>query len=217
MNICIVAGGPSQYCPDLRLYQEHTDLWIGVDRGVLALLEQDIVPNLSVGDFDSVTSAELKMIQEKLPEVSLYPSEKDETDLEIAIQWAIHQKPSNINIFGATGGRIDHFLANIQLLQKDSILQYLKEMNIYIIDEKNSLTVKTPGMYKIEADPTKKYFSLLSVTKEVTGITLTGFKYPLNQAQLTRGSTLCISNELISECGNVSFEKGIIMMVRSND
>lgn len=217
MNICIMAGGPSQLWPNLDEYQARADIWVGVDRGVLALLNHDIVPNYAVGDFDSVTKEELSFIQKNLSDISFFPSEKDETDLEIALHWAVGKKPNNIYIFGATGGRIDHFLANIQLLQQESILPFLEEINIYIIDKKNSFTVKTPGSYQIEKDSTKKYFSLLSVTKEVIGITLEGFKYPLNQAKLTRGSTLCISNELISDCGNVSFEKGIIMMVRSND
>lgn len=217
MNISIMAGGPSEWLPDLHTYKELSDIWVGVDRGVLVLLEHGIVPNLALGDFDSVTSDELKMIQENVPKVSLFPAEKDETDLELAIDWAIRQKPSNIYIFGATGGRVDHFLANIQLLQKEKMLQYVQETNIYIVDEKNSLTVKTPGSYPIQVDLSKKYFSLLSVTKEVAELTLTGFKYPLHQARLTRGSTLCMSNELISDCGNVSFKKGILMMVRSND
>ncbi len=217
MNISIMAGGPIRFLPDLQTYKTQTDIWVGVDHGVLVLLEHDIMPNLALGDFDSVTSEELKTIQEKLPEVSIFPAEKDETDLELAIDWAIRQNPSNIYILGATGGRIDHFLANIQLLQKERILQCVSETNIYIVDEKNSLTVKTPGIYPIQADLTRKYFSLLSITKEVSEITLTGFKYPLSRATLTRGSTLCISNELISDCGNVSFEKGILMMVRSND
>ncbi len=217
MNICIMAGGPTEFLPDLHLYKERTDIWVGVDRGAFVLLQHGIVPNLALGDFDSVTSEELKIIQEQLSEITFFPSEKDETDLELAIDWAIDQKPRNIYIFGATGGRMDHFLANIQLLQKERILKGIGDINIYMLDEKNSLTVKTPGTYIIEGDSTKKYFSLLSVTESVSGITLSGFKYPLNGAKLTRGSTLCISNELISECGNVSFEKGIIMMVRSND
>lgn len=217
MDISIMAGGPSEYLPDLHTYQEHTDLWVGVDHGNLVLLERGIIPDFALGDFDSVTVDELQQIQEKVSEISVFPAEKDETDLELAIDWAIHQKPSNIYIFGATGGRMDHFLANIQLLQKKRILQYGTDTNIYLVDENNSLTVKTPGTYPIQADSTKKYFSLLSVTKEVSGITLTGFKYPLDQATLKRGSSLCISNELISDCGNVSFEKGILMMVRSND
>jgi thiamine pyrophosphokinase len=217
MNICIMAGGPTEFLPDLHVYKEQIDIWVGVDRGAFVLLQQGIVPNLALGDFDSVTSDELHMIQEQVTEITLFPSEKDETDLELAIDWAISQKPRNIYILGATGGRMDHFLANIQLLQKERILKEIGDINLYIVDQKNSLTVKTPGIYTIEGDSMKKYFSLLSVTEEVSGITLSGFKYPLHRAKLTRGSTLCISNELISECGNVSFEKGIIMMVRSND
>lgn len=217
MNISIMAGGPSKYLPDLHTYTEVTDLWIGVDHGNLVLLERGIVPDFALGDFDSVTVEELRLIQEKVAEISVFSAEKDETDLELAIDWAIRQKPSNIYIFGATGGRMDHFLANIQLLQKKRMLQYGLHTNIFLVDEKNSVTVKTPGSYPIQADSTKKYFSLLSVTKEVSGLSLTGFKYPLDRATLKRGSSLCISNELISDCGNVSFEKGILIIVRSND
>ena len=169
-------------CQNLHTYKEDTDLWVGVDHGNLVLLERGIVPDFALGDFDSVTDEELKRIQEKVSEISVFPAEKDETDLELAIDWAIHQKPSNIYIFGATGGRMDHFLANIQLLQKKRMLQYGLHTNIFLVDEKNSLTVKTPGSYPIQADSTKKYFSLLSVTKEVTGLTLTGFKYPLGKS-----------------------------------
>lgn len=217
MKIGIMAGGPSEWLPSLEDYQDKIDFWIGVDRGVIVLLKRGIVPQLSIGDFDSVTAEELAMIQKQVPELSLFPAEKDETDLEIAIDWAIRQRPSDIYIFGATGGRMDHFLANVQLLQTKRVLQQAGVINIYLIDEKNSLTVKTPGTYPLKADRAKKYISLLAVTKEVGGITLSGFKYPLHQATLIRGSTLCISNELICESGNVSFEKGIIMMVRSND
>ena len=74
-----------------------------------------------------MTSEELKIIQEQLSEITFFPSEKDETDLELAIDWAIDQKPRNIYIFGATGGRMDHFLANIQLLQKERILKGIGE------------------------------------------------------------------------------------------
>ena len=81
---------------------------------------------------------------------------------------------------------MDHFLANIQLLQKERILKCDKRYKYYIVDEKNSLTVKTPGTYTIEGDSTKKYFSLLSVTEEVSGITLSGFKYPLNRAKINK-------------------------------
>ncbi|WP_340373184.1 thiamine diphosphokinase [Peribacillus sp. FSL E2-0218] len=217
MIISIMAGGPESLWPDLARYKVMTDLWIGVDRGVWALLENGIDPKCAFGDFDSVSQDEYKVIAQRLQQVNLYSSEKDETDLEIAFHWAIDQKPSEIHILGATGGRMDHFLGNIQLLQKESILPIHADIDIYIVDRQNIFTVKTAGSYEVTALKDKKYVSFLPVTTAVTGITLTGFKYPLSDRSLEIGSTLCISNELISESGNVSFKEGILMMVRSRD
>ncbi|MFD9624363.1 thiamine diphosphokinase [Peribacillus muralis] len=217
MIISIMAGGPEGLWPDLKRYKEMTDFWVGVDRGVWALLENGIVPKCGFGDFDSVSKDEYKVIMQRLQHVDLYASEKDETDLEIAFNWAINQKPSEIHILGATGGRMDHFLGNVQLLQKESVLTYHDEIDIYIVDQQNTYTVKTAGSYEVIAMEDMKYVSFLSVTPEVTGITLTGFKYPLSDRCLEIGSTLCLSNELISDSGNVSFKEGILMMIRSRD
>ncbi|WP_285766559.1 thiamine diphosphokinase [Peribacillus sp. SI8-4] len=217
MIISIMAGGPQSLWPELASYKEMTDVWVGVDRGVLALLESGIEPQYGFGDFDSVSQGEYKEIVQRLQHINLYSSEKDETDLELAFNWAINQKPSEIHILGATGGRIDHFLGNIQLLQKESILPLHADMDIYIVDRQNLFTVKTAGSYEVPALEDKKYVSFLPVTSEVTGITLRGFKYPLRDRSLEIGSTLCISNELISDSGNVSFKEGILMMVRSRD
>ncbi|MGE6378183.1 thiamine diphosphokinase [Peribacillus muralis] len=217
MIISIMAGGPESLWPDLERYREMTDLWVGVDRGVWALLNNGIKPKCGFGDFDSVSKEEYKVIAQRLQQVNLYSSEKDETDLEIAFKWALDQKPREIHILGATGGRMDHFLGNIQLLQKESILPNHADMDIYIVDRQNIFIVKTAGSYEVTALEDKKYISFLPVTSEVTGITLKGFKYPLSDRCLELGSTLCISNELISDSGNVSFKEGILMMIRSRD
>ncbi|WP_328286278.1 hypothetical protein [Peribacillus psychrosaccharolyticus] len=63
----------------------------------------------------------------------------------------------------------------------------------------------------------KKYISLLPVMGNAEGISLDGFKYPLQNSYLPMGSTLCISNELISEIGNYSFTSGILLVIRSSD
>ena len=96
MIISIMAGGPKKLWPDLSVYREKTDLWVGVDRGVWSLLENDIVPQCGFGDFDSVSEDEWSMIQKKMERIKLYPPEKDETDLEIAFNWAclLYTSPS---------------------------------------------------------------------------------------------------------------------------
>ncbi|MFE8695226.1 thiamine diphosphokinase [Cytobacillus sp. FJAT-53684] len=215
MNINILAGGPSELLPSLESYQTDTDIWVGVDKGVFTLLTKGINPAIAFGDFDSVTREEMTIIEEKVDALNQFKPEKDETDMELAMDWAIEQNPALIRIFGATGGRIDHFIANIQLLSKPLVSKNFEQVEI--IDQKNIVYLRMPGKYLINKNSHFKYISFLPITMEVSGITLEGFKYPLKNQFLPLGSTLCISNELINDYGHFSFSKGILMVVRSND
>ncbi|TMU87829.1 thiamine diphosphokinase [Bacillus sp. BHET2] len=215
MDLNIVAGGPERYIPELKMYMGDKVKWIGVDRGVYTLLEQKIAPMVAFGDFDSVNEKEWKQIQESVQEVNRYLPEKDETDLELALNWAIDQNPDKITIFGATGGRLDHFMGNLQLLMMPSLLE--TDIIVEIIDVQNRLYLAKSGEHRVEKTPELNYISFVPVTGIVEGITLSGFKYPLKNRNISRGSTLCISNELIQSSGTFSFSNGILMVIRSSD
>ncbi|MBS4203829.1 thiamine diphosphokinase [Lederbergia citrea] len=213
--IYIVAGGPKHLIPNSTFCEREGIVWIGVDRGVHYLLEKGIIPDLSVGDFDSVTHSEWEKIKAQSPSVNRYRPEKDETDMELAIIMALKQNPSAIKIFGATGGRLDHFMANALMLVQFQTPK--SNVKIEIIDIQNAISVFSPGKYEVELDSQTKYISFLPLTAEVKNITLVGFKYPLANKTVHFGSSLCISNELIQQSGTFSFEKGILMMIRSSD
>ncbi|WP_282061079.1 thiamine diphosphokinase [Bacillus pumilus] len=214
MHIHIVAGGPFEYIPPLKREASQEDiLWIGVDRGTLFLLEQGIIPAKAFGDFDSVTEEELQELKEKLPALNVFQAEKDETDLELALNWALSQHPAHIYIYGITGGRADHFLGNIHLLYKG--IQH--KQNITLVDKQNIIQMFEPGTYEIKEDQDKQYVSFLPFGSPVEKLTLKGFKYPLKNCHIEPGSTLCISNELIHSNGTFSFHEGILIMVRSKD
>lgn len=213
MIIHIVAGGPLDRLPlhfpetDKRIY------WVGVDKGLHVLLKNHITPKKAFGDFDSVTKEEFDWINSRMTGLEIHPSEKDETDLEIALNWALIQKPELIKIFGATGGRLDHELGNIQLLYR----ALEKNVRVLIVDRKNELEMMKPGEYTITALEQYPYISFLPMTQQVSKLSLSGFKYPLNEKDVYFGSTLSISNEVTSEFGNVSFQNGILLMIRSTD
>lgn len=215
MKINIVAGGPEGLLPDLSEYSGENIIWVGVDRGVFILLERKIKPSIAFGDFDSVTKAELEIIEQHVEQMKRFKPEKDETDMELALNWALEQEPTEIKIFGATGGRLDHLFANVQLLFKP--LSEGKKADILLMDRQNSLFLRAPGTYQIEKCPKKKYISFIPQTLSVKGITLDGFKYPLNNRHISIGSTLCISNELINDYGTFSFSEGILLVIRSDD
>ncbi len=213
--IYIVAGGPKEFIPSVIFSKKKDVKWMGVDRGVTYLLESGIIPDFAVGDFDSVSKEDWKSIVSKIDEVSRFKPEKDETDMQLAMEWALKQKPTHIKIFGATGGRLDHFMANALML---SIYQKkYSTVKIEVIDVQNTLSVHYPGKYPLQANNWKKYISFIPLDNNVTGLTLIGFKYPLHNHRVPFGSSLCISNELLQETGTFLFENGILMMIRSTD
>lgn len=215
MEINILGGGPEELLPDLSEFQQNGNLWVGVDRGVYTLLSKGITPFMAFGDFDSVTADELKEIEKHVHDLKKFKAEKDETDMELALNWALRQRPEKIRLFGATGGRLDHFLANVQLLLKP-VLRNI-ELNIEIIDKKNHISIKSPGSYEMKIRNDRKYVSFIPMSPFVKGLTLEGFKYPLKDHSIPMGSTLCVSNELISDYGTFSFSEGILMVIRSQD
>lgn len=187
---------------------------IAGDRGLEALYQLKIIPNHVVGDFDSV-SPEILEFYKKQPKIIFhtYNAEKDNTDTDIALKLAIQMKSSEITILGALGKRMDHALANIHIL-KDAL-----EANIpcQIIDGYNRI-------YLINAEKTLekdkvygKYISLIPLTSTVEGLTLKGFKYPLNRYNLPIGTSLGISNEIIEDIAHIEMEKGILIVIESKD
>lgn len=215
MIINILGGAPLSLLPDLMEYHNDEVLWLGVDKGVFTLLSNGIAPDYAFGDFDSVTDNEWAEIESKVENLLQFKPEKDETDMELALNWALTKNPEKIRLFGATGGRLDHLFGNVQLLLKAE-LQNLTT-HIEMIDAQNHLFAKGPGSYSVKQMENRKYISFVPITPVVKGLTLKGFKYPLNDCHISLGSTLCISNELESKYGTFSFTEGIVLVVRSND
>ena len=209
MKVAVVSGAPQAW---LDLEDIKSSFIIGVDRGALVLIEQGICPHLSIGDFDSVTTSELEKIKESSLELIQLPSEKDETDTEVALNYLLNKKVSSINLYGVIGGRIDHTLANIRLL-----LQFAKKgLALTLVDKGNYLTVLAPGNYEIQS-PRLPYISFFALESTVTNLTLANLKYPLINYQLKQDDIRCISNETISSSFSVSFDTGYLLMIYSQD
>lgn len=213
-TIYIMAGGPIENIPDISQFEEPT-MWVGVDKGISTLLSFGITPSVVFGDFDSIDQKGLQFITDSETSIFQFPSEKDDTDLALAFEWAMKQQVDYIKIFGNTGGRMDHAMGGIQLLVNETTLS--SSTKVSIEDRWNSMYAVTAGAYNLQKYKKFKYVSFFSISPTVQGITLEGFKYPLSNKDLPLGSTLCVSNELISESGTFSFTSGILLVVRSND
>ncbi|WP_085992431.1 thiamine diphosphokinase [Oceanobacillus senegalensis] len=213
MRCGIVGNGPAENHPNFNDYKDKIDIWIGADRGALYLAEKNISIKYAIGDFDSINNDEKTIIKRHADFYEEHLAEKDETDLELALEKAYELHPNEIFLFGVTGGRLDHELANIQLLY--SIRK--KGIRGILVDCLNMMEITFPGKHRISNDENFPYISFIPLTMEVEGLTLTNFYYPLQNETISWGSTLCISNKLISNFGTFSYLSGILLFVKSRN
>lgn len=220
-NILIVTGGHIHYQWAYDYINSNNFTYIiGVDRGINFLYEKKIVPDAISGDFDSADKDIFKYFADnKDILVRTFDPVKDETDTEIAIKMSIDIcKTSNydknlITIIGATGSRIDHMMANIQLLKN----AYDKNIKAYIINENNRIHIALKEEVIKKSSQYGNYISLLPFTLNVSGLTLKGFKYPLNMYSFDSGSSIGVSNEIIDDTAYISYEDGILVMFEAKD
>jgi thiamine pyrophosphokinase len=188
------------------------DLLIGADSGARFLISHGFRPDIAIGDFDSVSEEELLAIQANSAKtISCDPIDKNYTDTEMAVRLALDLKPRKLVLLGALGTRFDHSLANVHLLA----LAIEQNVIAAIIDDHNKISL-TKDQMTIEAEGYPNV-SLLPLSMRVEGITLTGFQYPLNEAVLTIGQSLGISNVLISDSGTIQLRAGLLLVIQSRD
>ena len=182
-----------------------SDLWCGVDKGALYLLDKGINPLLSCGDFDSINSEQRKEVEEKSKYYRVKDSE-DLTDADFALENILELFDSieEIDIYGATGRRLDHFFGNILLLNNEKY----NNVKISIIDDNNIIMVAHKGNNIFEKNEGYKYFSIVPIY-ENTMMTIKNSKYEVENLILTLNRPNATSNEFVNE-------KAIELEVSSN-
>lgn len=205
-KICyIFAGSPDAKCSGVKFSENR--YVICADGGYVLAKKMGIKPDVIIGDFDTLTSqppSEYEIIR--------HPVEKDDTDTMLAVKLALNRGYKHLVICGAVGGRLDHTIANIQTLR------YILKHGAYgeLAGDGNFITMQGPGV-KVYSRMKGYYFSMFSYTEECTGITATGFKYPLKDAVLKNSFPLGVSNQVTGKSGVVSLEKGILLIIFSEN
>lgn len=184
---------------------------IAVDKGLEILYKCEIKPNYIIGDFDSLNENILKKYVgiEDIKIIKLNP-EKDYTDTHMALKLAIELESTQITILGAIGTRIDHTLANIHILKEP----LEKNIKCNILNENNNITLINNNTVILKEYP---YISLVPLTTSVEGVTLKGFKYPLNNAKMQIGESIGVSNEQIEDEATIELKSGILIVIQSTD
>ena len=175
--------------------------YIAADQGLFNLTKYHIQPILAIGDFDSLES---KSLLENI-DCKTLPCIKDVTDTHDAIDYAIEHGYDEIDLYGVTGKRLDHFFAVMCLLYK------YRNIQITIYDNYNKITLLHAGKYNILND--YKYFSLF--TQNASTISITGAHYNLDNYNLKFDDPLCVSNQTDKKaCITTSDD---IILIQSND
>lgn len=196
---------------------ERKPFLIAADRGLENLLEYGVAPDLCIGDFDSVsdeTAADIEQWKRsgEIEVIRLNPV-KDDTDTEAALRVALERTDGDIAIFGGNGSRIDHLLANIHILR----IALRCGRGAFLADGCNRVRLVDKPFVLKRDEQYGKYVSLFPFGGEVRGVTLEGFKYPLENAVLAAGSSLGTSNEIVGDVGEIAFVSGELVVVESRD
>ncbi len=186
-----------------KLPKQTNVAFIGVDYGAQFLAEQGLMMDLAIGDFDSV--ANLDLIRQYALKIVILPCNKDDTDSSAALKAIDHKAYSQIELWGALGGRMDHELVNVALLYRYP--------GIYICDEKQILCVLKPQKYHLQKK--FKYISFLSRNKTV--LSAKGLKYKLHRCELQADDLFATSNEFLQDEITLLVEEGPVLCIQSQD
>ena len=206
---------------ELGLHMSEADLIIAADSGYNNASRLGVRPGLLLGDLDSIDRKKLAPDELEHIEKIIVPAIKDDTDTQLAVDTAISRGADEIYIIGGLGGRLDHTLSSVFLLE-------------YIAD-RGAGAVMTDGQSRVRVMKTAgepvtfmipktfdgengfKYLSIVSLTDECEGVRISGVFYPLDGVTLKRSYSYAVSNEITSDSAEITLEKGTMLVIESRD
>ena len=207
MNAYIFTGG-NVNIKAIRIEPSEDDLIIAADSGYKTAIEMGLKPSVLIGDMDSLG----RIPDDGGMEIIKLPVEKDVTDTQLAVELALQRGATELHIVGGLGGRLDHTLSNL------AILEDLADKKVHATIEdgqnrarllRNDSTILPRSGYT--------YVSLLALDPLCKGIEIDGVKYPLKNAKLERKFQYAVSNEITGNCCFISVRKGSLLIVESRD
>jgi len=200
MGICYIVGAGENYGLDIK--KEDGDYVIAADGGFRYLQEAGTVPDMVVGDFDT-----LKYIPQHPNVIRLNPV-KDVTDTWEAVRLGMEKGYKEFHLFGCMGGRTEHSMANIQLLT------HIAEEGCkgYLYAKSEILTVIKDGSIVFDENM-KGFVSVFSLTDKSSGVTLKGLKYTMTEGELKNNFPLGVSNEFVGCKSLIKVKEGCLLIV----
>ena len=206
MHITLFANGPLATKP-IKL-QPKTFV-IAVDGGARHCLNRGIVPGVVIGDFDSLTDKQRLELVKENAEFIPFPPDKDETDLELALTYAMKKGATAITLYGVLGGRWDMSFANIFALANPSY----SEIRFHIIEDQTEMfLLRGRETLNIEGAPGDT-ISVIPLSPTINGLTYTGLEWPLDHAAIPFSSPRGVSNKMLNKKAKITLENGIVLVI----
>ena len=208
MKAYIITGG-AIYPDNIHITPEKEALIVAADSGLNHAASLGLSPTVVVGDYDSLGHAPNV---DAGVEVITVPTEKDVTDTQLAVELALTRGATELHILGGLGGRLDHTLSNLAILEDladKRVRATLEDGQNRVRLLQNDSTILPRSGYT--------YLSLLALDPVVKGVDIEGVKYPLKGAKIQRTFGFAVSNEITGNCCFVSVRKGKMLVVESRD
>lgn len=211
MKTVVISNGTIEDYQHVMPIINNAGMVICADGGGMHAYKMGIIPNALIGDFDSIDTEVLEYFREKGVEIIRHQCEKDETDTQLAVEYAVQKGAEEVCMLGCIGSRFDHSFANVGLLiwlMEKGIKGCIKNYNneIYVMDRQ----------IKLEGNAGEK-LSLLPVSKKVSGIYTSGLKYVLKDGELYCNVPRGISNEFTGRKAEITIKDGVLLVIKSND
>jgi thiamine pyrophosphokinase len=186
---------------------EPDDLLIAVDGGARHCQALELTPTVIIGDLDSLTAEEVKAWEDAGVEIIRHNTDKDETDLELALLYARQQEVKEVVVLGGLGRRWDQTLANLMLPANEKLLGFriayweFGEWLYYVDSE-----------IEIQGEAGRKV-SLIPVGGDANGVTTQGLRWPLNGETLDFGASRGVSNLMTGDKAKITLDGGMLLVV----
>ena len=206
-RIIIFANGELPDLNKARAFIHKDDYIICADGGTRHALALDLEPDLVIGDMDSAEKEQLQKLQEAEVSIELFPHDKNETDLELAINRAIELNPKRITIVAALGGRLDQTIANISLLTDLRLSQFDVRLDdgveeVFLCRDQVQVDGRSGDLV-----------SLIPWGGAAAEVQTMNLKWALNKETLYPERTRGISNEMFGESASISIGSGLLLIV----
>lgn len=220
MKAIALLGGPKEDWPQnlaakIKKAQKKGTLIMASDRGSLFLLELGIVPDVALGDYDSLSYMERQKVEKEVKDMRYSNPIKNFTDSEMLFYAAfIDYKVDDLTVYGATGGRLDHFFVNMYAILKAPFNRFKEQ--IKFIDKQNIICFFGKGKHIIAYNPDYKYLGIGALTA-VRDLSIKNAKYNLESINLSI-PTMYSSNEYLNKQAiEISCSVGTLIVINGRD